>query len=132
MSKDDEKTKIEDDKLDDLVKSIEHELYVSFNRDTGPKYKAKYRSLISNIKDEKNDEFFRNIINGNIKPKVLVNMSAEDMANKELQDWPSSTNKHDIEKIKSHGLDLLKLGSKLVVKTHKSDEVCKTAMKKKN
>ena len=132
MSKDNGKTKIEDDKLDDLVKSIEHELYVLFNRDTGPKYKAKYRSLISNIKDEKNDEFFRNIINGNIKPKVLVNMSAEDMANKELKEWRNSTNKHDIEKIKSHELDLLKMGSKLVIKTHKGDEVRETANEIKN
>ena len=86
----------------------------------------------STFTDEKNDAFFRDIINGNIKPKVLVNMSAEDMANKELKDWRSSTNKHDIEKIKSHELDLLKMGSKLVVKTYKSDEVRETAMKKKN
>ena len=88
--------------------------------------------LISNIKDEKNDEFFRNIINGNIKPKRLVNMSAEDMANKELKEWRDSTNKHDIEKIKSHELDLLKMGSKLVIKTHKGDEVRETANEIKN
>ena len=50
MSKDNGKTKIEDEKLDELVKSIENELHLQFNRDTGPKYKAKYRSLISNIK----------------------------------------------------------------------------------
>ena len=54
------------------------------------------------------------------------------MANKELKDWQDSTNKHDIEKIKSYELELFKMGSKLVVKTHKSDEVRETAMKKKN
>ena len=123
---------MEEDKLDEMVKNIEHELYVLFNRDTGAKYKAKYRSLVSNIRDEKNDEFFKNIINGTIKPKALVSMSAEDMANKELKEWRNSTNKHDIEKIKSHELDLLKMGSKLVIKTHKGDEVRETGNEIKN
>merc|ERR1712018_169811 len=105
---------MEDEKLDDLVKTIEHELYVLYNRDTSVKYKTKYRSLVFNIKDEKNVGFFRKIINGHIKPKDLVNMTGEEMANKELKEWRQSTNKHDIDKIKSHGLDLLKMGSKLV------------------
>jgi hypothetical protein len=43
-----------------------------YNRDIGLKYKNKYRSLLFNIKDEKNNGLFRKIINGIIKPKDLV------------------------------------------------------------
>ena len=44
ISKEDE-IKIEDEKLDELVKSIERELYVLYNRDPGMKYKSKYRCV---------------------------------------------------------------------------------------
>ena len=35
--------KMEDDKLEELVKAIEKEMYLLYNRDAGTKYKAKYR-----------------------------------------------------------------------------------------
>ena len=50
-------------------------------------------------------------------------MSAEQMASKELKEWRQSELSNDIEKIKSHELDLLKMGSKIVMKTHKGEEV---------
>ena len=40
---DENDVKMEDDKLEDLVKVIEKELYLLYNRDAGTKYKAKYR-----------------------------------------------------------------------------------------
>ncbi len=43
-----------------------------YNFDVSAKYKNKYRSLVFNIKDEKNNGLFRKILNGNIKPKDLV------------------------------------------------------------
>merc|ERR1712223_801086 len=55
--------------------------------------------------------------------KKLVEISAEDMANKELKEWRQAELKQDIEKIKSHELDLLQMGSKIVLKTHKGEEV---------
>merc|ERR1712173_168495 len=63
------------------------------------------------------------IINGTIVPKKLVEMSAEDMANKELKEWRQAELSQDIEKIKSHELELLRMGSKIVMKTHKGEEV---------
>ena len=45
------------------------------------------------------------------------------MANKELKEWRQAELKQDIEKIKSHELDLLQMGSKIVLKTHKGEEV---------
>ena len=74
LSKNDD-VKIESDKLEDLVKTIEHELYIFYNKDVGNKYRAKYRSLVFNIKDDKNNGLFRKIINGTIVPKKLVEMS---------------------------------------------------------
>ena len=118
-----EDVKIDDSKLDDLVKIIEYEMYRYYSKDVGNKYKAKYRSLVFNIKDEKNNGLFRKIINGNIAPKKLVAMSAEDMANNELKQWRQAEIKHDIEKIKSHELELLQTGAKIIMKTHKGDEV---------
>ena len=118
-----EDVKIDDSKLDDLVKEIESEMYRYYSKDVGNKYKAKYRSLVFNIKDEKNNGLFRKIISGNIAPKKLVAMSAEDMANNELKQWRQAEIKQDIEKIKSHELELLQTGTKIIMKTHKGDEV---------
>ena len=95
------------------------------------KYKTKYRSLVFNIKDEKNNGLFRKIINGTLVPKTLVAMSPEDLANKELKEWRKTELKQDIEKIKSHELELLQMGSKMVVKTHKGEEVMEAPTDKK-
>jgi uncharacterized FlaG/YvyC family protein len=114
---------IASDKLHSLVKDIEDELYHLYNKDVGHKYKAKYRSLVFNIKDEKNNGLFRKIINGKIPPKSLVNMSAEEMASKELQQWRQAELKHDIEKIKTFELDQLARGNKLVLKSHKGEQI---------
>merc|ERR1712083_361618 len=122
LSKNDD-VKIENDKLDELVKTIERCLYIFYNKDVGNKYKTKYRSLVFNIKDDKNNGLFRKIINGTITPEKLVEMSPEDMANKELKEWRQAELKQDIEKIKEHEIDLLKLGSKIVIKSHKGEEI---------
>ena len=45
------------------------------------------------------------------------------MANKELKEWRQAELKQDIEKIKTHELDLLQMGSKIVLKTHKGEEI---------
>ena len=45
-----------------------HELF----RDVGVKYKAKYRSLMFNIKDRKNLSLWQKICDGTITPKQLV------------------------------------------------------------
>jgi hypothetical protein len=114
---------IEDDKLQDLANEIEEALFRYYNKDVGPKYKAKYRSLCFNIKDEKNTGLFRKIVSGKISPRSLVALSPEEMASKELQQWRQAELKHDIEKIKSHELDMIQHGSKIIVKSHKGEEV---------
>lgn len=50
-------------------------------------------------------------------------MTPEEMANKELQQWRQASLKNDIEKIKSHELDLIALGNKFVMKSHKGEQM---------
>ena len=61
---------------------MEDALYRFYDKDVGPKYKAKYRSLVFNIKDEKNEGFFKDIVTRKISPKHLVSLTADEMANK--------------------------------------------------
>ena len=114
---------ISDDDLDKLVKDIEDALYKLYNRDVGSRYKSKYRSLVFNIKDPKNIGLFRKIVRKEYSPNRIVAMSAEEMANKELKEWRQAELKHDIEKIKSHEIEMAQMGTKFVMKTHKGDMV---------
>ena len=50
-------------------------------------------------------------------------MSAEEMASRELKEWRQAELKHDIEKIKSHELEMISLGSVYVMKSHKGEQV---------
>jgi hypothetical protein len=52
-----------------------------------------------------------------------VAMTPEEMASKELQQWRQAELKHDIEKIKSHELQMISLGSVFVMKSHKGEQV---------
>ena len=114
---------IASDKLAELVRKIEDELYHLYNKEIGMKYKSQYRRLVFNIKDPKNNGLFRKIISGRLSPRRLVEMTPEEMASKELQQWRQAVNKTDIEKIKQHEIEMIKLGNKLVVKSHKGEQV---------
>ncbi len=50
-------------------------------------------------------------------------MTAEEMASRELKEWRQAELKHDIEKIKSHELEMISLGSVYVMKSHKGEQV---------
>ena len=115
--------RLSEDKLAELVHDVESELYRLYNRDVGPKYKNKYRSLVFNLKDEKNFGLFRKVVTRRIGPRALVAMTAEQLASKELKEWRQAEQKGEIEKIRAHELDLAKQGNKFVIKTHKGDQI---------
>ncbi|CAL8471299.1 g10841 [Coccomyxa elongata] len=50
------------------------------NGGVNARYKAKYRSLIFNLKDANNPDLRRRVLSGEITGDVLVNLSAEEMA----------------------------------------------------
>ncbi|XP_055530884.1 death-inducer obliterator 1-like [Wyeomyia smithii] len=115
--------RLNDHELDKFAGAIEEEMFALFNKDTGAKYRAKYRSLVFNIKDRKNLSLFQKICEKRIEAKQLVRMTAEELASQELAQWRENENKHQLEMIKKSELDLLACAKSYVLKTHKGEEV---------
>ncbi|XP_029633822.1 platelet binding protein GspB isoform X2 [Octopus sinensis] len=105
-----------------LVINIEEELHRLYN-DSGQKYKARYRSLIFNIKDSNNKGLFRKILNKQIKPYRLVRMTADELASPELSQWRQKEVKHTLEMIEQREVEAIQDAAKchVVKKTHKGE-----------
>ncbi|XP_077460989.1 transcription elongation factor A protein 2-like isoform X4 [Stigmatopora argus] len=54
-------------------------------KSTDIKYKARLRSRISNLKDQKNPDLRRNVLSGNISTQRIASMTSEEMASEELK-----------------------------------------------
>ncbi|XP_054731524.1 uncharacterized protein LOC129240074 isoform X1 [Anastrepha obliqua] len=115
--------KLSIEEIEKFVFETEAEMYEYFSRDTGSRYRAKYRSLMFNIKDRKNHTLFAKICTKIIQPKQLVRMSPEELASQELAKWRENEAKHQLEMIKKSELDLLSCAKNYVLKTHKGEEV---------
>ncbi|XP_055923846.1 uncharacterized protein LOC129954153 [Eupeodes corollae] len=115
--------KLSVEQVDEFVKATELEMYRLFNKDVGAKYKAKYRSLMFNIKDRKNETLLLKICGKLIEPRQLVRMSPEELASQELAQWRENEAKHQLEMIKKSELDMLSCTKTYVLKTHKGEEV---------
>ncbi|XP_020817762.1 uncharacterized protein LOC110191293 isoform X2 [Drosophila serrata] len=115
-------TWLTDIEVDQFVQDVETEMFNSFGRDVGAKYKAKYRSLMFNIKDRKNRTLFEKICAKQVEPKQLVRMTPEQLASQELAKWREEENRHQLDIIKKSELDLLSCAQNYVVKTHKGEE----------
>ncbi|NXG23024.1 PHF3 protein, partial [Grallaria varia] len=90
--------KIPEERAAKVATKIERELF-SFFRDTDAKYKNKYRSLMFNLKDPKNNILFKKVLKGEVTPDHLIKMSPEELASKELAAWRQRENRHTIEMI---------------------------------
>lgn len=112
--------------VEHFVKRVESEMYHSFGRDVGAKYKSKYRSLMFNIKDRKNKTLFEKICAKQVEPKQLVRMTPAELASQELAKWREEENRHQLDMIKKSELDLLSCAQNYMVKTHKGEEVIET------
>lgn len=115
--------KLTEDEIRQFAEQTELEIYSMFNNETNNKYRAKYRSLIFNIKDRKNQTLFQKISKKIIGPKQLVRMSPEELASQELAQWRENEAKHQLEMITKAELDLLACSKSYVMKTHKGEEV---------
>lgn len=120
--KETEDLKLTDDEIAELAFNIELEMYKYF-KDTGAKYKAKYRSLVFNIKDTKNLTLFRKIADRSLTPDAVVRLSPDEMASQELAEWREKETKHQLEMIKKNELDLMAQAKSIVVKTHKGEQI---------
>ncbi|XP_057650636.1 PHD finger protein 3 isoform X2 [Chionomys nivalis] len=94
----DSNLKVPEEKAAKVATKIEKELF-SFFRDTDSKYKNKYRSLMFNLKDPKNNILFKKVLKGEVTPDHLIRMSPEELASKELAAWRRRENRHTIEMI---------------------------------
>ncbi|KAL5711458.1 hypothetical protein ACHQM5_021911 [Ranunculus cassubicifolius] len=64
--------------------SVESILFEKMGRSNGPQ-KTKFRSIMFNIKDEKNPDLRRKLLLGLVKPAELMTMSPDEMASDERQ-----------------------------------------------
>lgn len=119
--------KMTDDEIETFAKDTEREIFVLFSKDTGVKYRAKYRSLMFNIKDRKNTSLFLKICDRSITTQQLVRMNADELASQELAQWRENENKHQLEMIKKSELDMLACAKSYVLKTHKGEEVIESS-----
>ncbi|KAL1115747.1 hypothetical protein AAG570_006037 [Ranatra chinensis] len=117
--------------IDTLSVEIEEELYNYF-KDTGAKYKSKYRSLVFNIKDPKNLTLYKKILGKSISPGQLVRLTPEELASQELAQWREKEAKHQLEIIKKNELDLIHQAKTVVLKSRKGEEVIETKNHKAN
>ncbi|XP_023245015.1 uncharacterized protein LOC106637226 isoform X2 [Copidosoma floridanum] len=113
---------INEEEVKDLALKIELEMYKYF-KDTGSKYKAKYRSLVFNIKDTKNLTLFHKIADHSLAPGAVVRLSPEEMASQELAEWREKETKHQLDMIKKNELDMMAQAKSVVVKTHKGEQI---------
>ncbi|XP_073531594.1 PHD finger protein 3 [Phyllobates terribilis] len=91
-------SKIPQERATKVSAKIEKELF-SFYRDTDSKYKNKYRSLMFNLKDPKNNVLYKRVLKGDITPEHLIKMTPEELASRELAAWRQRENRHTIEMI---------------------------------
>uniref|UniRef100_A0A3B5LUJ7 PHD finger protein 3 n=1 Tax=Xiphophorus couchianus TaxID=32473 RepID=A0A3B5LUJ7_9TELE len=94
----DSELNIPEERASEVAKKTERELFQLY-KDTDHKYKNKYRSLMFNLKDTKNNVLFKRVLNGEISPGNLIRMSPEELASKELAAWRQRENRHTIEMI---------------------------------
>ncbi|RZC42273.1 death-inducer obliterator 1 [Asbolus verrucosus] len=113
---------LSEEELKNISIEIESQLYKCFG-DTGQKYRNKYRSLIFNIKDIKNQTLWRRICEKSINPYQLVRLSPDDLASQELALWREREAKHQLDMIKKSELELLKCNRQYVLKTHKGEQI---------
>lgn len=108
--------------MKEISNEIESQMFKCFG-DTGQKYKNKYRSLIFNIKDPKNQTLWRRICAKSVNPYQLVRLSPDDLASQELALWREREAKHQLDMIKKSELELLHCNRQYVFKTHKGEQV---------
>lgn len=118
---------LSEEEVSNISTEIESQLYKCFG-DTGQKYKNKYRSLIFNIKDGKNQTLWRRICEKSISPYQLVRLSPDDMASQELALWRERETKHQLDMIKKSELELLNCNRQYVFKTHKGKRIEQLSM----
>ncbi|XP_078275016.1 death-inducer obliterator 1-like isoform X2 [Rhinoraja longicauda] len=78
--------RVTEDTIGKIAVNVEKELFTLF-QDTHSKYKSRYRSIMFNLKNPRNQGLFRRVVREEIVPFHLVRMSPEEIESKELAVW---------------------------------------------
>ncbi|XP_078586587.1 transcription elongation factor A protein 2-like [Branchiostoma floridae x Branchiostoma japonicum] len=81
----------------DLATSIEDHIFCEF-KNTGTKYKNRVRSRAANLKDPRNPELRRRLIQGEITPQQMATMSAQEMASDEVKKFRRQVSEESIQR----------------------------------
>ncbi|KAG8506879.1 SPOC domain-containing protein 1, partial [Galemys pyrenaicus] len=101
-----------------IATGIEAALF-DLTRATNSRYKAKYRSLLFNLRDPRNPDLFLKVVHGAVTPYGLVRMNSIQLAPQELARWRDQEEKRGLEIIEQQQKESCKLpASKL---THKGE-----------
>jgi hypothetical protein len=105
-----------------VAKEIEEALF-AHHKEIGKEYLAFFRSLVFNVKDEKNFSLRSRIFTGELQPQDLVQMDSKDLANTEIM-------KYRAEKEKELFTEVFKRPEAEIVirKTHKGIEVAEDVL----
>ncbi|KAF9900191.1 PHD finger protein 3 [Linnemannia zychae] len=113
-------TVVDTEQASRLAVAIEKELYSSTASPgyaaCGRDYKAKYRSLLFNLKDKNNVILRARLVSGELEPYDLVRLSHEELANPELQNIKKEMRKKSI-----HDSVLTVEEEPYIKKTHKGE-----------
>ena len=85
------------------IVEIEEKLYETLKGESP--YINRVLEIMRNLKDEKNDSFRNNIINGSIKPEDLCTMEVTDMLDKKKQEELENEKKKLVEEISSDWIE---------------------------
>lgn len=81
-----------------LADEIEEEIF-RIHKATNSEYKAKFRTLLFNLKDQKNEQLRLKVASGELKPDLLCQLSPQELANKELSEYRKSRDEKYLEKV---------------------------------
>uniref|UniRef100_UPI004038B03F SPOC domain-containing protein 1 n=1 Tax=Callospermophilus lateralis TaxID=76772 RepID=UPI004038B03F len=83
--------------VEGIAGDIEAALF-DLTQDTSCRYKTKYRSLLFNLRDPRNQDLFLKVAHGDVTPHKLVRMNSIQLAPQELSRWRDQEEKRKMQR----------------------------------
>uniref|UniRef100_G3SS78 SPOC domain-containing protein 1 n=1 Tax=Loxodonta africana TaxID=9785 RepID=G3SS78_LOXAF len=109
---------LSEEAVESMAAGIEAALF-DLTQDTNCRYKAKYRSLVFNLRDPRNPDLFLKVVRGDVTPHGLVRMSSIQLAPQELARWRDQKEKRSLEIIEQQQQEPCRLPATKL--THKGE-----------
>ncbi|CAK7321550.1 SPOC domain-containing protein 1 [Vulpes lagopus] len=99
---------LSEEAVEGIAAGIETALF-NLTQTTSCRYKTKYRSLLFNLRDPRNPDLFLKVVQGDVTPEDLVQMSSTQLAPQELACWRDQEEKRGLEIIEQQQKELCSL-----------------------